>query len=121
MGGKRMKRRGSTFDDLVLLPWPAGLVLGVVGFLAIRYGLGAYLSSQESAVLQSVGSVAARGAFQPLAWIVLGMCWLAALVSFLRSRSRRRLLDQTRGLNDLRALPWTRFEQLVGELFRRRG
>lgn len=45
----------------------------------------------------------------------------AAAVSAVKSRSRRTLLDQQRGMDSLRSLSWREFEQLVGEAYRRQG
>ena len=48
-------------------------------------------------------------------------CRLAALISFLDSRRRRRLLASQTGLRSLSAMDWREFEMLVGEAFRRQG
>lgn len=57
----------------------------------------------------------------PLAWLLLGVCWFAAMVSYLRSRHRRALLDTRTSLDSLAAGGWRQFEQLVGEAFRRQS
>ena len=44
--------------------------------------------------------------FAPLAWVVLVACWVAAGVSFLKSRQRRQLLDTRDGLQSLTAISW---------------
>lgn len=61
------------------------------------------------------------GMFAPFAWLALAICWLAAAISFLESRRRRRLLDVQSGLDSIAAMSWREFELLVGEAFRRQG
>lgn len=61
------------------------------------------------------------GMFAPLAWTLLGVCWLAALFSYLRTRSRRRFLETRTSLESLAAGGWRQFELLVGDAFRRQG
>lgn len=52
---------------------------------------------------------------------MLGICWLGALLSYIKGRKRRHLLETQTGLDSLRAMSWRQFEMLVGEAFRRRG
>ncbi|GAB3344355.1 restriction endonuclease [Marilutibacter aestuarii] len=103
------------------MPWPFGLVLGVVAFLAIRYGIGWYFSTAGGPALKGTGELALGGAFTPLAWIVLAMCWVAALASYLKQHQRKVLLDAQSGLDSLRNISWREFEMLVGEAYRRQG
>lgn len=118
-GGSGMGRRkkGSGFDTLVAMPWPAGVIAGIAGFIAVRYGIVWWMSHQG-------GMLAARQSgpmFAPLAWMLLGICWMAALFSWLDARRKRRFLDTRTTLESLAAGGWRQFEQLVGEAFRRQG
>lgn len=111
--------RNTTLDDLSGLPWPVPLVSGVIGYYAIRHGVPAWMANRGGPFGQAF---AAHGdALAPLAWMVLAFCMLAALVSFFRSRHRRRLLDTRAGLDSIAALGWRDFERLVGEAYRRQG
>ncbi len=40
--GRRKKQSG--FEALAALPWPLGLVAGIVGYLGVRYGIGWWFS-----------------------------------------------------------------------------
>ncbi len=92
-GGRMGRKRGKTgFDTLAALPWPFGLVAGIAGFLAVRDGIPWWFSRHDGALPQAIAQQS-EGAFAPLAWILLLLCWLAALASFLKARHRRRLLD----------------------------
>ncbi|MBB4725970.1 restriction endonuclease [Xanthomonas euvesicatoria] len=116
--GRRKKQSG--FEALAALPWPLGLVAGIVGYLGVRYGIGWWFSHHGGMLSQGFAQQSSR-AFAPLAWMLLGICWLAALCSYLGSRSRQRFLDTRTTLESLAAGGWRQFERLVGEAFRRQG
>lgn len=113
------RARTNLFTDMATLPWPFGVVAGIVGFIGIRYGLAWWMGSSGGPLGQPFAQYAV--AFAPLAWIVLALCWIAALASWWGRRGRRQLLDTRTGLDSLAALGWRQFELLVGEAFRRRG
>jgi restriction system protein len=112
-------RRNGFIYDLAKEPWPAGLVLGLLLFLLIRYGVPAWIASHGGPLAQAFAR--GVGAFGMLAWLVLAACWFAALVSFLDARRKRRLLETRTDLDSLAATGWRDFERLVGEAFRRQG
>lgn len=113
------RTRKNLFADLAALPWPIGIVAGIAGFIAIRYGIAWWAGSAGGPIGQAFaqhGSVLAS-----LAWTVLALCWIAALASWLGRRGRRQLLDTRTGLDSLATLGWRQFELLAGEAFRRQG
>lgn len=115
------RKRGNTgLDALAALPWPLGLAAGIAGFLVVRHGLAWWLSQQGGMLAQAIVQQA-DSTLAPLAWIVLIVCWIAALSSFLGARHRHRLLDTRTTLESLAAGGWRQFELLVGEAFRRQG
>ncbi|MBY4597116.1 restriction endonuclease [bacterium BD-1] len=115
------RRRESGFDVLASMPWPVGLIAGVLAFLAVRYGVPWYLGRSGGTLGQAFASGQAAHGLGVLAWSLLLICWLASAVSFATRRHRARLLD-SQALNPrLTALSWREFEQLVGEWFRRKG
>lgn len=116
-GGRMGRRRGKTgFDALAALPWPVGIMAGIAGFFAVRDGIPWWFSRHDGALSRAIAQQA-EGAFAPLAWILLLLCWIAALASFLKARHRRRLLDTRTTLESLAAGGWRQFERLVGEAF----
>jgi restriction system protein len=116
------RRRKKGIEAVAALPWPVGIVLGIVAFVAIRYGVGWYFAASGSPITQEMGQqLLASGMYAPLAWMFLVICWLGALLSYLASRKRKRLLATQTGLDSLRAMSWREFEMLVGEAFRRQG
>ncbi|MCC8669178.1 hypothetical protein LN461_07410 [Xanthomonas arboricola] len=116
--GRRKKQGG--FEALAALPWPVGFVMGIAAYLVVRYGIGWWFSHQGGMLSQGFAQQSS-GMFAPLAWTLLGVCWLAALFSYLRTRSRRRFLEARTSLESLAAGGWRQFEQLAGEAFRRQG
>jgi len=115
------KRRESGFEIVASMPWPVGLVLGLVGFVGIKYGVGWVWGSSSNPLLSAFAKVASTGVYTPLAWFALIACCLAALASFFGRRKRRRLVDSQTGMDSLRSMDWRSFERLVGEAFRRQG
>src|SRR6266403_464206 len=94
------RRKSSLADDLVLVPWWVSLILAIVApaFL-IRMPL-------------------PWSAFAPLALLFF---LATAALSALRSIKTARMLDAQTSLASIRELPWKRFEDLLGEAFRRQG
>lgn len=116
--GRRRKQNG--IDIIAAMPWPMGVAAGLIGFLLVRYGFAAWISHQGGPMAQSV-SQGIVAMLSPLAWMVLAICWIGALASFVGSRHRRKLLDTRTDLESLSKGGWRQFELLVGEAFRRRG
>lgn len=117
-----MARRGkkSGFEVLADLPWPAGVVAGAVGFIAIQQVVPWWLTKHKGPLAVGLGAQLSN-ILAPLAWLLLALCWMAALASCLGSRRRRLLLDTRDPLDSLASGSWAQFEQLVGEAFRRHG
>ncbi|RDS84925.1 restriction endonuclease [Dyella monticola] len=115
------RRKDSGIEMVSKLPWQAGIVLGATGYVAMRYGLGWCMTTFGGPIGQALGNSLDDGAYAPVAWLLLIACWLAALVSFMDGRRRRRLLASQTGLRSLSAMDWREFEMLVGEAFRRQG
>lgn len=115
------KRKERGIDIIASMPWPIGLVLGIVAYVAARYGVGWYLSASNNPILQGIGKQASAGVYAPFAWLILALCWIGAIASFLRRRLRKHLLETQTGLDSLCAMTWREFEMLVGEAFRRQG
>lgn len=115
------RRRGNSgFDALAAQPWPVGFIAGIAGFVAVRYGVLWWLSHQGGMLAQGFARQSGT-LLTPLAWMLLGICWMAALFSWLGARRRRRFLDTRTTLDSLAAGGWRQFELLVGEAFRRQG
>jgi restriction system protein len=91
------RRKSFVIDELVLAPWWASLVLAVIAYVV----LGRVMPS--------------------LVRLVCFILIAFAAISALRAWGNRRMLDRQTGLDSLRELPWKRFEDLLGEAYRRHG
>ena len=120
-GSDMVRRRESGLDIVASMPWQAGILLGLIGYAAIRHGIGWYLASSHSPVFSALGRMLANGAYAAFAWMLLIVCWIAAVASFMGRTRRRKLLDSQTGINSLRQISWRQFEELSGEAFRRQG
>jgi restriction system protein len=115
------KRKQSGIELSASMPWQAGVLLGLIGYLAIRFGIGWYVGGHTDPLSAGIAKDARDGMLAPLAWMLLVGCWIGALVSFVKRHQRRRLLDSQTGIESLRAMRWSEFELLAGEAFRRQG
>jgi restriction system protein len=115
------RRDESLIEVLMHMPWWIGIAAGILGFIAVRWGAGWAFSASGGQLGRAVGAQLSGGVLTPLAWMVLVLCWIGALASVFRARSRAKLLDQQSSLDSLRSMSWQQFEQLVGEAYRRLG
>lgn len=102
-----MERRTkqSPIGALATMPWPIGILAGIVGFILVRYGIQWFLSFQGGMLAQAFAQQSSA-VFAPLAWILLVICWIAALGSYLNDSKRRRFLDTRTTLESLAAGDW---------------
>ncbi|WDS35277.1 restriction endonuclease [Pseudoxanthomonas sp.] len=114
------RRREGGIGVLAAMPWPVGLIAGIMGYIAVRHGV-VWWMTHHGGLLASGFKQHDGSTLAPLAWLVLAVCWLGALMSFFRSRQRRKLLDTRTDLESLSQGGWRQFELLVGEAFRRQG
>jgi hypothetical protein len=54
------RRKESGLEVLASPPWPVCIVLGLIAYISIRYGVGWYLTSRNSPVLMGVGKAGRR-------------------------------------------------------------
>ena len=114
------RRHPSLLDVLARAPWPVGLIAGAAVLIAAKV-LPTVLGNLQNPYLAAIGRQFASGALNPLFWVLAGLCWLAALFSFLGQKKRQKLLEAQSGLDTLRAMSWRELEQLVSEAYRRQG
>src|SRR5579883_1851594 len=108
------RAKGNLINDFAALSWKESVLLGVGGFLLIRYLPPMFVKGNLFAPIV----VAFSASFS---WLVLIAGLIGAAISWARQLRRRKLLDAQEGLDSIAALGWRHFEQLVGETFRRKG
>lgn len=126
----RKRGKTSVLDDLMelvaLLPWWAGVLLAIVSYLVLHRWANAPLPVASSP--QDIAGMATSSIWRGLAYggqfLLPFVCAMGALVSALRRRERRRLIDtaaRSPAADALHGMTWQAFEVLVGEGFRRQG
>jgi restriction system protein len=120
-GGAVARRKDSGIPMISGLPWQAAVVLGVTSYIAVRYGLGWCISLFGGTAGQELESLLAEGTYAPIAWLLLGACWIVALISFLDSRRRKYLLGTRNGLDRISAMDWRQFQTMISLAFRQQG
>src|SRR5438874_4199120 len=94
------QRKSGWADDLVLAPWWISFGLAVLAFVLLPR------------------LIPAASFLTPIIGFFL-LCLSG--ISVLRSWKTGRMLDSQTGLDSIRELPWKRFEDLLGEAYRRQG
>lgn len=115
------KRKENGLAMVASMPWPVGVTIGFIVYLGVRHGISWYFAGSHNPFLSALGGAGARGILAPVAWMLLGAFWIAAIASFFGQAKRRVLLDTQTGLDSLRRMSWKEFEMLAGEAFRRQG
>jgi restriction system protein len=115
------KRKENSLAMVASMPWPVGVTIGFIVYLIVRHGIGWYLVGSPNPFLSALGGAGARGMLAPVAWMLLGAFWIAAIASFFGQAKRRVLFDTQTGIDSLRRMDWKEFEMLAGEAFRRQG
>jgi restriction system protein len=109
-----MKKRAGLLEQLTEVPWwVSGIVAGVV-YVGLRWVLPSI--EYKSLLLKSL---AASG--PQVAWVFALLFLIPGLISFLKRKQRRHLLDTCSDLDSIRKLSWSDFELLIGEAFRRQA
>ena len=110
------RRQESLLDDLANMHWSVSVVLSVIAYVGLAVVLPQYCAGDSCGVVVRP-LVSALSTFAP--FIALALL-VPALLSALRARKQRRLLDRQQDLESIRKLDWKDFERLLGEYYRRR-
>ena len=107
MTRRRHGRQESVLELIAGAPWPVGVILGVLGFVLVRYGIGWAASQSENPYLVALTAGFRDGSLAPLAWVCLGVCWFAACISIVLGRiSQRQERPARRKTTPRRAPQW---------------
>lgn len=113
-------------DLVAMLPWWGGVALALVTYLFLHQfaTMPKVVAVQPGQMADIVARSMVAAFAYPGQFIVPFICLLGALVSFMRRRKRRNLVDvvtQAKSADALNGMPWSEFEMLVGEAFRLQG
>ena len=108
------RRKDGILETLTQLPWWGSVLISCAVYIVMRW----VLPSIEFESLYLVGLATAA---PQVAWFFALIFLFPGLVSFLKRKQRRLLLDTRSDLESIRKLSWSDFELLIAEAFRRQG
>lgn len=124
------RRKSSPLEDMLdlvaMLPWWAGVALGVAGYL-ILHRLAAPISAtgvQPGQVAGLMQQAVIKGLATAGQYIVPIICFAGAALSAWRRKQRQSLVSdvaQAQNVDALDGMSWREFELLVGQAFRLQG
>ena len=106
---------GEVIDLLLVAPWWWSPIAAVIAFLGLGRVLPATLPIDNPFFL------ALKGALPTLAWAFAIVLLIPAPFSYLNLRRKRAQLDNQTGLASICSLSWKQFEELVAEVYYRKG
>lgn len=110
----RKNRNEGILEIVADLPWWVGVGLAVAVYIGMHFIFPAMWADRPMLKGVSMG-------LQPIAWMFSMLFLLAAGFSYIKSLSRRKLVDTQTGIHSIRDMHWLDFERMVGEVFRRQG
>lgn len=122
------RRKNDSVVDVLLelaasLSWKTSVLIAIVGFLTFHYVAGLHLEQTKN--IHSFTENLYKNLFITFSYFLqyfFPIIFLAgAIVSAIKSKRRRKILDKQSSIESIRALSWQEFELLVGEAFRRKG
>jgi len=108
-----MARKKSLIEDLIFMPWWISAVMAVFCYVGAKV-LPFYLNPSNLSHAVYLGFVGIAP------WFGFVLLMVAAL-SFIRSLLIKTQCDKQTGIDTVRKLDWKQFEELLGEIFRRKG
>ncbi len=108
------RRKESLFDLLMVAPWWASVLVSALTYVGLTYIIPALTASNP--ILSGLAQVLPNAA--PY---FAGLLLVPAPIAAWNSRNRRRRVDRQTGISSIRQLGWREIEQLVAEIYRRRG
>ncbi|MEN6422936.1 MAG: restriction endonuclease [Smithella sp.] len=108
------RRNGSVLEVLAKCPWWISVILAVVVYVSFIY-LIPYL------VFQNIFFNAFTKLAPSLAPVFTFMLLFAAALSAFNAWRKGQLFNRQKGIETIRNLSWDKFEELVGEAYRRKG
>lgn len=108
------RKSDNILDILTTLPWWVSVITAVFVYTIMAFLLPVLASDNifASGLAQAASNLALYGFLLFL---------LPAPVSLFNSQRKRKQLDAQQDINSIRSLSWQRFDELVGEAYRRQG
>lgn len=119
------RRRDPLLYDLIFLPWWVSVILAVGAYIGLAFVLPASICPGDSCAASASPQHIIPRQFASLSSIlapyIAVLLLVPAPISAFRDWKKRKLLDRQEGIESIRLLDWRKFEQLLGEYYRRKG
>lgn len=109
-----MARKSSILDDLATLPWWLNLILAVVAYFTLKYGVPTV--EFKSPIFQGIAS-----ALPNMAGMFAAIFCMVAATSAFHSWRKGELLESQTSIKSIQSLSWKEFEYLISEAYKRKG
>lgn len=110
-----MRRRNrSLLEDIATLPWWAITILAFIVYITMRYVLPAI--EFQNPFFKGIATASPL-----LASYAAGLLLIVAVASAFNSWRKGELFERQTGIETIRSIKWQEFEELVGEVYRRKG
>ena len=104
----------NVLDVLMLFPWWVSVLTSAVVYIFLAF-------IAPSIVLENKIINMMLQAMSEIAFFIALFLLIPAPLSYLKKRKKSTRLDAQKGIDTIRTLSWSEFEELVGEAYRRRG
>lgn len=108
------RKNASLFDLLTVAPWWASVVVAAIAYVVLTHVLPNVETG--SPMLDMI-----LKAFPHAGPFFAAIFLLATPFAYFNGRRKRKLLDDQKGIDSIKALSWKEFEELVAEAYRRQG
>lgn len=108
------RRNENILDILAVCPWWVSVVVATTVYCVFQFIIPSIVPNNP--LLVGIPKLGPK--FAP--WLAL-LLLIPAPVSFFNSIRKKKLLDNQKGIESIRSLSWRKFEELVGEAYRRQG
>jgi restriction system protein len=108
------RRNNSIFDVLANYPWWVNVILAIVVYILLKYLI-------PTMTFQNIFFNAFTKISPSFAPIIAGMILFVAALSAFSAWRKGQLFNRQKGIETIRNLSWDKFEELVGEAYRRKG
>lgn len=108
------RRNDSIFDVLAKYPWWANIILAIVVYILLKYLI-------PTMTFQNIFFNAFTKLAPSLAPVFTGILLFVAALSAFNAWRKGQLFNNQKDILTIRKLNWDKFEELVGEAYRRKG
>lgn len=121
------RNESSLIEDLMKAPWWISAILSVISYIGLRFLAPSILQNRADLLSQGLAkTLPSLAPFVSLFFIFTGVISVIVSVSKRKKEDknigrRRELFERQKSLQDISALKWREFEEVIGEAYKRQG